>query len=143
MLLHRKAAVEKILNVHTSGDITVTGISRMGVITACNRIDVIVASARQRQPFTHFLSIPVTAPHVQEAFLNFKSDVLESCENVRGLDSSIFQTETLLHLTIGTMSLLDERERTVARFVSSSYLSIYLNQLLMFPGICWQTVKII
>ena len=124
------------------GDITVTGISRMGVITACNRIDVIVASARQRQPFTHFLSIPVTAPHVQEAFLNFKSDVLESCENVRGLDSSIFQTETLLHLTIGTMSLLDERERTVARFVSS-YLSIFLNQFSMFPGICWQTVKII
>ena len=97
------------------GDIIVTGINRNGVLSACNRMDVTVASARQRQPFTHFISLPVNAKHIQEAFLQFKSDVLSSCENVRGLDGSIFQTETLLHLTIGTMALLDERERTLAR----------------------------
>ena len=99
------------------GDIIVTGVTRNGVLRACNRMDVTVASARQRQPFTHFISLPVNAKHIQEAFLQFKSDVLSSCENVRGLDGSIFQTETLLHLTIGTMALLDERERTLARYL--------------------------
>ena len=98
------------------GNIIVTGVTRNGVLAACNRIDVTVATARQRQPFTHFLSLPVNAIHIQEAFLQFKSDVLSSCENVRGLDETIFQKETLLHLTIGTMALLDERERTLARY---------------------------
>ena len=97
------------------GDISVTGVNKNGVITACNRIDVVVASARQKQPFTHFLSIPVNAANIQQSFLEFKSDIVSTCENVRGLDQSIFLTETLHHLTIGTMALLDERERTLAR----------------------------
>ena len=99
------------------GDIIVTGVTRNRVLRACNRMGVTVASARQRQPFTQFISLPVNAKNTQEAFLQFKSDVLSSCENVRGLDGSIFQTETLLHLTIGTMALLDERERTLARYL--------------------------
>ena len=97
------------------GDISVTGVNKRGVITACERIQVIVASARAKHPFTHFLSIPVNAEHVQEAFLKFRDEVLNTCEDVRGLDASIFQTPTLLHLTVGTMSLLDERERNLAR----------------------------
>ena len=97
------------------GDIIVTGPSRTGVAVAANRIDVIVATARQRQPFTHFLSIPVNTGPVQENFLNFKRDVLETLDEVYGLDETIFQTETLLHLTVGTMALLDQRERDLAR----------------------------
>ena len=65
------------------GDIIVTGVSRNGVLSACNRIDVTVASSRQRQPFTHFISLPVNEKHIQEAFLQFKSDVLSSCQNVK------------------------------------------------------------
>ena len=80
-----------------------------------SRIDVIVASARQRLPFTHFLSIPVNTPSVQENFLSFKRDVLEAEDQVYGLDETIFQTETLLHLTVGTMALMDERERDLAK----------------------------
>ena len=97
------------------GDIIVSGPSRSGVALAANRIDVIVATARQRQPFTHFLSIPVNTGLVQENFLNFKRDVLETLDEVYGLDETIFQTETLLHLTVGTMALLDQRERDLAR----------------------------
>ena len=74
-----------------------------------------MASARQKQPFTHFLSIPVNTASVQENFLAFKRDVLETLEDVSGLDETIFQTETLLHLTVGTMALLDQRERNLAR----------------------------
>ena len=75
---------------------------------------MIVASARQKQPFTHFLSIPVNTASVQENFLSFKRDVLETVE-AQGLDETIFQTETLLHLTVGTMALMDQRERDLAR----------------------------
>ena len=48
------------------GDIFVTGVNRNGVITACNRIDVIISSARQKQPFTHFISIPVNQDHIKK-----------------------------------------------------------------------------
>ena len=41
--------------------------------------------------------------------------MLETLEDVPGLDETIFQTETLLHLTVGTMALLDQRERDLAR----------------------------
>ena len=41
--------------------------------------------------------------------------MLETLEDVSGLDETIFQTETLLHLTVGTMALLDQRERNLAR----------------------------
>ena len=97
------------------GDITISGGDRRSVMTAANRIDVMVAAARNKQPFTHFISIPVNMEHVKERFLQFKSEVLQSCQNVRGVDETIFQTETLLHLTVGTMALLDQRERDLAR----------------------------
>ena len=75
-------------------DIKVTGDNRFSVILACNRIDAIVESARQRQGFTHFISIPVNSPEMQEAFEKFKSEVLESCGNARGLDETVFQVRT-------------------------------------------------
>jgi len=97
------------------GDIVVSGSDRRGVMAAANRIDAMVASARIRQPFTHFLSIPVNSHHIQEAFNQFKKEVLECCQSVRGIEDTIFQTESLLHLTVGTMALLDQRERDLAR----------------------------
>jgi len=97
------------------GDIVITGGDKRGVAAAANRIDILVAGARNKEPFTHFISIPVNMEKIQKAFLSFKEEVLESCKSVRGLDKTIFQTETLLHLTVGTMALLDERERNMAR----------------------------
>ena len=53
-------------------DVQVSGSSRYSVATACNRIDSIVSSARQRQGFTHFISIPMNSAKMQESFLAFK-----------------------------------------------------------------------
>jgi len=97
------------------GDIIINGSDRKGVMSAANRIDVMVEAARSKQPFTHFISIPVNVDHVQQAFKAFKKEVLESCNSVRGLDETIFQTPSLLHLTVGTMALMDDREREIAR----------------------------
>jgi len=97
------------------GDIVVSGNQRPNVIRCCNRIDVVVASARQKHGFTHFISLPVNSKQMQDAFLQFKSEVLDTCSECRGVEESIFQTSTLLHLTVGTMVLMDEREREIAR----------------------------
>lgn len=97
------------------GDIVVSGTQRHNVVRCCNRIDVMVCSARQKQPFTHFISLPVNSNQLQEAFKQFKDEVLETCSEARGIDETIFQTSTLLHLTVGTMALFDERERSLAR----------------------------
>jgi len=97
------------------GDIVITGSDRRGVINASNRIDVIVAAARNKMSFTHFISLPVNTQPIQESFMKFRQEVLENCSDVRGVDETIFQTPTLLHLTLGTMALLDERERDLAR----------------------------
>ena len=41
--------------------------------------------------------------------------VLQAASNCRGMHKSLFQNSNLLHLTLGTMALLDDRERQLAR----------------------------
>lgn len=96
-------------------DVQITGDSKQSVALACNRIDSIVADARKKMGFTHFLSIPCNNPELQSAFQEFQTAVLESCSDSRGLDESVFQTPTLLHMTIGTLALMDENERQKAK----------------------------
>ena len=45
-------------------DVKVSGDSKFCVAMACNRIDAIVSSSRQRQGFTHFISIPVNTEKI-------------------------------------------------------------------------------
>uniref|UniRef100_A0A0B7A270 K Homology domain-containing protein n=1 Tax=Arion vulgaris TaxID=1028688 RepID=A0A0B7A270_9EUPU len=90
--------------------IVIDGHEKKGLISAKTRIDVIIDSARQREQFTHFLSIPVTSDEIILNFDDFKTKVLSKCDGDRGLDSSLFQNPQKLHLTIGTLVLLSERE---------------------------------
>jgi len=97
------------------GDIVVQGKTSSGVVRCANRIDAMVLACRQKQPFTHFVSLPINSTSMQKAFHQFKQDVLEECEGIQGIDETIFQTSTLLHLTVATMVLTDDRERQLAR----------------------------
>uniref|UniRef100_A0A8C8RIA8 Activating signal cointegrator 1 complex subunit 1 n=1 Tax=Pelusios castaneus TaxID=367368 RepID=A0A8C8RIA8_9SAUR len=92
------------------GQIVITGQQRSGVISARTRIDVLVESFRKKQPFTHFLSFALNQPVIQEKFLQFKEEVLEKCSKDHGVSSSLFQNPAKLHLTIGTLVLLNEQE---------------------------------
>jgi activating signal cointegrator complex subunit 1 len=40
--------------------------------------------------------------------------VLDICKNSRGVDTSIFQIPEKLHLTLGTLVIMDEHERATA-----------------------------
>ncbi|XP_025007481.1 activating signal cointegrator 1 complex subunit 1 isoform X1 [Gallus gallus] len=92
------------------GEIVITGQQRGGVISARTRIDVLLDSFRKKQPFTHFLSFALNQPVVQEKFLQFKEEVLEKCSQDHGVSSSLFQNPAKLHLTLGTLVLLNEQE---------------------------------
>ena len=55
------------------------------------------------------------------SFLDFQNNVMESCgSDTRGLDETVFQTPSLLHLTIGTLALMDEIERKKAKEILES-----------------------
>lgn len=96
------------------GQIVITGQQRASVISACTRIEVLMESFRMKQPFTHFLSFALNQPEIQERYLQFKEEVLKNCSQDSGVDGSIFQNPAKLHLTIGTLSLLNEKEVTKA-----------------------------
>ncbi|XP_040291472.1 activating signal cointegrator 1 complex subunit 1 [Bufo bufo] len=96
------------------GDIVITGQSRNGVISARTRIELLAETFRKKQPFTHFLSFALNHPEIQDRFLQFKEEVLAKCSKDYGIESSIFQNPAKLHLTIGTLVLLNENEVTEA-----------------------------
>lgn len=53
-------------------DVVITGKNERAVITAKNRIDLIVCQAREKHPFTHFISIPMVSDMVRHNFDVFK-----------------------------------------------------------------------
>ncbi|KAJ8013563.1 hypothetical protein DPEC_G00031060 [Dallia pectoralis] len=96
------------------GQIVITGSQKAAVSSAATRVDLLLESFRRKQPFTHFLSFALNHPQVQEGFLRFKDQVLEQCSQDLGVDESIFQNAAKLHLTLGTLVLLDDLEVTRA-----------------------------
>ncbi|XP_053197132.1 activating signal cointegrator 1 complex subunit 1 [Scomber japonicus] len=92
------------------GQIVITGSHKAAVSSAVTRVEVLIESFRKKQPFTHFLSFPLNDPKIQEGFLKFKDDVMQQCSQDHGVDESIFQNPAKLHLTVGTLVLLNDME---------------------------------
>jgi len=105
----------KIPRQGVEGDVIVIGAERRGVVSARTRIMLLVDSAKKKMPFTHFISFPLNARSVQDAFADFKADVLRDCDDERGVDFSLFQHPAKIHLTIGTLVLLDDSQIDEAR----------------------------
>ena len=80
MLIGKKGATKKRIesetrtriNIPKQGvedqDVQISGDLKTSVAMACNRIDAIVSSARQRQGFTHFISVPCNSAELQSSF---------------------------------------------------------------------------
>ena len=60
----------------------IAGHDKKGILSAKNRIEILVESGRQKQAFTHFLSIPIISKDVRHRFMDFKEDVLRFCDAV-------------------------------------------------------------
>ena len=103
--------VIQIPNIGHDGDVVIIGHDRKGVITARRRINLLIAASRKRLTYTHFLSIPLNEGHVIMKFNMFKNDVLtNSGKTSKGVDETIFQIPSKLHLTLGVLTLLDDAE---------------------------------
>ncbi|XP_051795013.1 activating signal cointegrator 1 complex subunit 1 isoform X1 [Acanthochromis polyacanthus] len=92
------------------GQIVITGSYKSAVSSAVTRVEVLVENFRKKQPFTHFLSFPLNDSKIQEGFLTFKDEVLQQCSQDHGVEGSIFQNPAKLHLTVGTLALLNGTE---------------------------------
>ncbi|XP_047233458.1 activating signal cointegrator 1 complex subunit 1 isoform X1 [Girardinichthys multiradiatus] len=92
------------------GQIVITGAQKAAVSSAVTRVEVLVESFRKKQPFTHFLSFPLNDSKVQDGFQTFKDEVLRQFSQDHGVEESIFQNPVKLHLTIGTLALLNDTE---------------------------------
>jgi hypothetical protein len=57
----------------------ITGSTKSAVSAAGRRINMIVASARQKQQFTHFLSIPMAGDSIKNNFVAFKVITIYFC----------------------------------------------------------------
>lgn len=92
------------------GQIVITGSQKAAVSSALTRVEVLVESFRKKQPFTHFLSFPLNDSKIQAGFLKFKDEVMQQCSQDHGVEESIFQNPAKLHLTVGTLALLNDIE---------------------------------
>lgn len=92
----------------TSGDITITGRDKSGVMAARVKINTVIEMNRGEQPANHFISIKLHSEEVQNNFEEFKKEVLRI--NAQGVDGSLFQRSERLHLTITLVTLLNDTE---------------------------------
>lgn len=98
-------------------EITITGRSRQGISSAKTRLDVLVATMRQKTPFTHFVALALNTKDVISKFHEFKEKVLTKCSNCQGIDERIFQDPLKLHVTIATLVLMNEHEVKTAQLL--------------------------
>lgn len=106
-----KIEVPKIGSKDTN--VLIKGNAKKDVVSAKNRIDLIMIAGRSRQQFTHFLSVSFATDEIKNNFLRFKNEVLNDPE-VFGLHESLFQKPEKLHLTLVMLVLLDNQDRVIA-----------------------------
>lgn len=98
----------------TEGDVIVKGTSAKAVTACRHRIELIVLGARNKQHFTHFLSIPLDSEEIRSNFVKFREKILTELSSGFDLDESLFQKPEKLHLTLCMMSLMDNVDRAEA-----------------------------
>uniref|UniRef100_A0A5S6QPU5 KH domain-containing protein n=1 Tax=Trichuris muris TaxID=70415 RepID=A0A5S6QPU5_TRIMR len=109
------ATVVEVPKPDAKGFVVITGSERANVASCARRIQLIVGSARSRQPFTHFLSIPFNSDEIKAGFGDFQKRVLLSSDSRGGITDDLFQRADRLHMTIGTLVLMSETERQTAK----------------------------
>lgn len=68
----------KIPKVGETGDIIITGSSERDIISARNRIHLIVLKMRDSHPITHFVSVPVISNQIKKNFEIFKVNLYQT-----------------------------------------------------------------
>lgn len=86
-LIGSKGSIKQRLEIETktivkipkpggSTDIIIIGAARQNVVTARRRMEVMVLAARNKHPFTHFLSVPIYSSDIRDTFVKFKVNIV-------------------------------------------------------------------
>lgn len=124
----------KIPKQGVDGLVEIVGSTRKSVISARRRLELIIMASRHKQDKTHFLCVPVSGQSIREKFVQFKvsewvsktraglylnfavpfqNQILLN-RSITGIDESMFQHINKLHITFGTLSLMDNSDRVLA-----------------------------
>ncbi|XP_015114161.1 activating signal cointegrator 1 complex subunit 1 [Diachasma alloeum] len=91
--------------------VTITGYTKGDVISCRQRIDLLIEFSRRKIPPTHFVSIPLKNDEIVQNYESFKDRILTDSEfKHSGVVEDMFISPSKLHLTVGMLLLLDEKE---------------------------------
>uniref|UniRef100_A0A6P7G2M0 Activating signal cointegrator 1 complex subunit 1-like n=1 Tax=Diabrotica virgifera virgifera TaxID=50390 RepID=A0A6P7G2M0_DIAVI len=105
----------KVPRPNEKGNVKIMGEQERKVASARTQISLIVNQRKEKLPISHFVSIPMVSDSVKAKILEFKENILK--DPARGISDSIFLSSEKLHLTISTLTLLDDEEITTAKKV--------------------------
>ena len=74
---------------------------------AKRRVEIIVWTNRGKERPTHFISIPLIAPHIKERVAEFTSTVMESCRRVNSFCTPVLKDQPLHLCTEGLQKTLE------------------------------------
>lgn len=95
--------------------LVITGQERKAIVSARNRIDLLIEALKKKMRCTHFLSIPLNKKGIIDKYISFKNDILKKYnKTTHNIDEFLFQTPSKLHLTIGMLKLFDDNEKKSA-----------------------------
>ena len=110
--------------------LTIEGKSKSSVASCRNRLNIIISTARHKNPSTHFLSVPLCFDSFKSKLNEFREKVVKQCGADRGVDTTIFQNENKLHLTICTLTLLGDAEVDQAYYLLEDCRKTFIKDLL-------------
>lgn len=97
-------------------EIVIMGSSRENIISCRRRIDLLAAACRKKIRPSHFISIPLNNyPNIVKNYDKFKKQVLDDpASKSLGIIEDFFVKDLKLHLTVGVMLLVDDKEQKEA-----------------------------
>ncbi|KAJ8916100.1 hypothetical protein NQ315_004466 [Exocentrus adspersus] len=103
----------KVPKVNEKGEVKITGDTERNVASARTQLSLIVMKQKDKLPISHFVSIPMISQSIKNKLQEFQEQILK--QPPRGVTASIFQKPEKLHLTICTLTLVDDDEVLAAK----------------------------
>lgn len=117
----------KVPKPNEKGNVKVTGDTERKVASARTQISMIVMQRKDKLSISHFVSIPMVSDEIKLKLKRFQERILS--DPSRGVTESLFQKPEKLHLTISTLTLVDEEEVTTAKKVLTTCYEEYISKL--------------
>lgn len=117
----------------TEGDIVVEASTLAALKMAKRRIEIVAWSNRAKEPPTHFICIPLNTPAIMSRVEAFREAVLKECSNDQGIERTVFQIPSKMHLTLAVLRMYTRNEEERAVSVLEECLKIASKELESSP----------